>query len=98
VVCVVEDLHWSDPSTLEVLDQLVRRIPSWPLLLLVTARPEFVSPWTGLAHDTLLALRRLSPSATAELMTRVAGGSACRRSWRGGSSARRTASRSSSKS
>jgi class 3 adenylate cyclase/predicted ATPase len=73
LICVFEDMHWSDPSTKEFVERLVEWIPSWPVLLLVTCRPEFASPWTGLAHSTLMALTRLSVSSSAELVTRLAG-------------------------
>ena len=72
VVGVFEDVHWSDPSTISLLDRLVGWIPFQQILLLVTCRPEFVSPWTGLGHSTL-ALSRMSASATAELVVSVAG-------------------------
>ena len=74
VLCIFEDVHWSDPSTMEFLQQLVEWIPTCPVLLLVTCRPEFISPWTGLAHCTLISLSRMSTSETTELVTRVVGG------------------------
>ena len=74
VVGVFEDVHWSDPSTVGLLDRLVGWIPSQQMLLLVTCRPEFVSSWTGLGHSTLIAPSRMSASATAELVVSVAGG------------------------
>src|SRR5262249_45447370 len=74
LVCTFEDVHWSDPSTMDVLERLVEWIPTYPLLLLVTCRPEFASPWTGLAHSTLMALSRMSARETVALITQVAGG------------------------
>lgn len=44
---VLEDLHWVDPSTLELLRSLVARLAERPALLLMTARPVFESPWAG---------------------------------------------------
>ena len=41
----IEDLHWIDPTTLEFLTVLIEQIPSAPILLVVTYRPEFTSPW-----------------------------------------------------
>lgn len=41
VLLVLEDLHWADPTTLELLGQLVREAPSAPLYVVLTARPEF---------------------------------------------------------
>lgn len=45
LVLVVEDLHWSDPSTLELLERLVDRPPEARLLLVMTSRPEIESTW-----------------------------------------------------
>ena len=44
---VLEDLHWVDPSTLDLLKQLLGRLSERPALLLMTARPAFEAPWTG---------------------------------------------------
>jgi class 3 adenylate cyclase/tetratricopeptide (TPR) repeat protein len=73
LLCVFEDVHWSDLSTMHFLERLVQWIPSRPVLLIVTARPEFASPWTGLSFGTLMSLARLSSKGTAELVRRVAG-------------------------
>jgi class 3 adenylate cyclase len=45
VVLLVEDLHWIDPSTLELLDRIIAHIAAAPMLLLMTHRPEFTPPW-----------------------------------------------------
>jgi class 3 adenylate cyclase/predicted ATPase len=74
VCCIFEDVHWCDPSTMDLLGRLIEWIPSRPVLLLITYRPEFASPWTGLAHCTVTALRRMSVRETTELISRVAGG------------------------
>ena len=47
---VIEDLHWMDPSTLDLLNLLIERVTQQPVMLLLTARPGFESPWTGLDH------------------------------------------------
>jgi AAA ATPase domain/Adenylate and Guanylate cyclase catalytic domain len=44
VLMVFEDVHWIDPTSLEFLEQLVERIQSWPMLLILTFRPEFAPP------------------------------------------------------
>jgi class 3 adenylate cyclase/predicted ATPase len=74
VLCIFEDVHWSDPSSRELLHQLVEWIPDFPMLLLLTCRLEFSAPWFGLSHSTRVSLRRLSSSETTELVTGVAGG------------------------
>ena len=47
VLMVFEDAHWSDPSTIELLDLIIERVQALPALLVVTFRPEFEPPWTG---------------------------------------------------
>jgi hypothetical protein len=59
VVMVFEDAHWIDPTSRELLDLIVERIRTLPVLLLVTFRPEFQPPWTGLPQVTMLTLNRL---------------------------------------
>jgi predicted ATPase len=44
---VVEDAHWIDPTSLELLDLTVERVPNLPVLLIITFRPEFTPPWVG---------------------------------------------------
>ena len=51
-----EDLHWVDPSTLELLGLVVERVARLPVLMLITFRPEFRPPWTGHAHVTTLTI------------------------------------------
>jgi predicted ATPase len=62
VLFIVEDLHWSDPSTLELLTLLIDQGPTARLLTLLTCRPEFQPPWTPRAHVTHITLGRLSRS------------------------------------
>lgn len=73
VLCVFEDMHWSDPSTLDLLDRLVDRATAWPVLVLATGRPEFTASWVGAAHCTWLSLRRMSERGALELIAGVAG-------------------------
>ncbi len=59
-VIAIEDLHWADPSTLELLQLLVEQGTTARLLLLYTARPEFRAQWPPRAHHTQITLNRLS--------------------------------------
>ncbi len=61
VLIVFEDLHWCDPTTLEVLDRVVGRIPHMRSLLLATFRPEFLQSWSGEHHVTSLVMKRMTP-------------------------------------
>jgi len=69
-----EDIHWSDPTTLELLDLLIDRTATRRVLMILTFRPEFTPPWVGRPHVTLLSLSRLSPRHRAEMIAHVIGG------------------------
>ena len=76
LVMVSEDLHWLDPSTLELLQLLAEQGASVPLMLLYTARPEFRAPWPMHTHHNQIALNRLSSRNVREMVAGVAAGSA----------------------
>ena len=71
-VIAIEDLHWADPSTLELLQLLVEQGTTARLLLVYTARPEFRAPWTSRAHHTQITLNRLSSSSVRTMVGEVA--------------------------
>jgi class 3 adenylate cyclase len=73
VLMVVEDLHWIDPSSRELLDLTVERAASLPMLLILTFRPEFEAPWSGLPQVTVLTLNRLDRRSGAAMVERIAG-------------------------
>jgi tetratricopeptide (TPR) repeat protein len=60
LVIVTEDLHWIDPSTLELIQLLVEQGATARLLLVYTARPEFRAQWPQRAHHMQVTLNRLS--------------------------------------
>jgi predicted ATPase len=76
VLFVVEDLHWVDPTTLELLSLLVDQGPTARILTLFTFRPDFSPPWTGRAHLTQVTLSRLPRGQAAEMTHWVAHGKA----------------------
>ncbi|MBK6518059.1 MAG: AAA family ATPase [Polyangiaceae bacterium] len=76
VVMVVEDLHWADPSTLELLGTLVDEGPRTAMLLVLTARNEFGSPWGARGHIAQLNLSRLSKKRIEAMVRRISGGKA----------------------
>jgi predicted ATPase/class 3 adenylate cyclase len=73
VLCLVEDAQWCDPTTLEVLDQLVHRVPELRVLVLITYRPEFTAPWTA-SHITALTLPRLGRAQVAAMVAHLTAG------------------------
>ena len=76
VVLVIEDLHWADPSTVELLGQLAGEVGSARVLALFTARPELTPPWTGAAAVHLIQLGRLERSEAEQMVLRVTSGRA----------------------
>ena len=74
VLMIFEDVHWIDPTSLELLTVTLERVPRLRVLLLITARPEFTPPWPGHAHVTTLPLTRLSRRDGAALIERVTAG------------------------
>ena len=73
VLFVIEDLHWVDASTLEFLAQFLAEGLRDRILTLLTFRPEFRTPWPALAHQTSLALNRLTRRQVGDLMRKKAG-------------------------
>ena len=76
VLMVFEDAHWIDPTSRELLDLTVDRVRRLPVLLVITFRPEFQSPWGGRAHVTSLALNRLGERDGEALVQTLAGNAA----------------------
>jgi predicted ATPase/class 3 adenylate cyclase len=74
LLMVCEDVHWSDATSLELLDLIIDRVPNLPILLIITFRPEFSARWIGRPRVTLLSLSRLSPRQRAELIAGVTAG------------------------
>ena len=73
LLVLVEDAHWIDPSTVELLGLLVERLKDATLLLLIVGRPEFDPPWASHPQLTTLRLNRLSRKESAAIVTKVAG-------------------------
>src|SRR6516162_6846821 len=74
VLFLVEDAHWIDSTTRELIDAVIEPIARDGVLLLATARPEFSNPWGSHSHVTTLALNRLGQRQSADLANHVAGG------------------------
>ena len=74
VLFVMEDLHWVDPTTLELLSLLIDQGPTTRILILLTFRPDFSPPWMGRVHLTQVTLLRLPPGQAAEMSGQVAHG------------------------
>jgi tetratricopeptide (TPR) repeat protein len=73
VLAVWEDLHWADPSTLEMLGLVLEQSPTVSMLNVLTFRPEFESPWPTRSHMTPIILNRLERPQVEVLITHLAG-------------------------
>ena len=76
VLALLEDAHWIDPTSLDVFSRLVDRLSNLRALLVITFRPEFVTPWAGRAHVTALLLNRFGRRQARAMVDSVAGGRA----------------------
>jgi class 3 adenylate cyclase/predicted ATPase len=74
VLVELEDAHWADPTTLELMSRAVDTIQQLEVLIVITFRPDFDCPWTSHAHTTALALNRLTRSQSVEIITGICGG------------------------
>jgi predicted ATPase len=74
VLVAWEDLHWTDPTTLEVLGLVIEQAPTVPMLHVLTYRPEFSPPWPPRSHITPLVLNRLERPQVEALIAQRAGG------------------------
>ena len=76
LMLLVEDLHWVDASSLELLSLLVEQVATAPICVLLTARPDFRPPWPALSHTIQVTLTRLPRRQTEQMVLSVAGGKA----------------------
>jgi class 3 adenylate cyclase len=74
VLVLFEDVHWIDPTSRDLLGQIVEQAPRLRMLLVVTARPEFRAPWSSAAQVTVLAPSRLGAREGRALADHIAGG------------------------
>lgn len=74
VLFILEDLHWTDPTTLEFLGLLVEQVPTAAIYTLLTCRPHFQPSWHHRSYLTEITVNRLSRNQIEQMATRVAGG------------------------
>ena len=74
VYCAWEDLHWADPSTLEILTLLLDQVPTTRMLALLVFRPEFTPPWGTRSYLSQITLGRLGRAQVEGIVERVTGG------------------------
>jgi predicted ATPase/class 3 adenylate cyclase len=73
ILMVFEDAQWIDPTSRELIGRMIQQMRHWPVLLVVTYRPEFQHRWTGEAHVTMVELNRLGEREGAALVLNLAG-------------------------
>ena len=73
VLLLFEDVHWVDPTTLELLDLLVERAAGMRVLAVLTHRPDFRPAWSGESHVTSISLNKLIAENCAKLVSAVTG-------------------------
>ena len=76
VLLTYEDVHWIDPTTQELLGLTIERSQRLPVLSIITFRPEFQPPWTGLPHVSTLSLTRLDRRDVAAMVEGMVGAGA----------------------
>jgi class 3 adenylate cyclase len=74
VLFILEDLHWTDPSTLELLNLVIEQIPTTSILTVLTCRPTFQPSWSHRSYVTEVSVTRLAQPQVARMVERVAGG------------------------
>ena len=74
LLIVFEDTHWADPTSIELLGRILRRVAGLRAMVIANFRPEFVPPWLELGHVTLLTLNQLGRRQVDELIDTTAAG------------------------
>jgi predicted ATPase len=74
VLFILEDLHWTDPTTLELLNLVIEQIPTTSILAVLTCRPHFQPAWHHRSYLTEMTVNRLSRNQIERMTTQVAGG------------------------
>jgi class 3 adenylate cyclase/predicted ATPase len=73
VLMIFEDVHWGDPTSLELLGRTVDQLKTLGVLLVIAYRPEFEPPWIGRPHVTALSLGRLGDREIAAVIDGLTG-------------------------
>ena len=74
VLFIVEDLHWTDPTTLECLHLVIEQIPTTSILTVFTCRPTFQPSWSHRSYLTETTVNRLSRTQVEQIITDMTDG------------------------
>jgi class 3 adenylate cyclase/predicted ATPase len=73
VLFVIEDIHWIDPTTLDLISRSIEAISRAPILCLITSRSEFFPLWLDRSNVTLIRLNRLGREQAHAIIVDIAG-------------------------
>jgi class 3 adenylate cyclase/tetratricopeptide (TPR) repeat protein len=76
VLCIWEDVHWADPTTLELLTMCIEQSPTLAMMNVLTFRPDFKPPWAARSHILPISLNRLERPEVEAMVLQQAGGKA----------------------
>jgi len=76
LILIAEDLHWADPTTLELLGMVVDQTPTTAILMVMTYRPGFQPPWAGRSHTAHFTLNALTRRQVRQMIEGLAGAKA----------------------
>ena len=71
IVLALEDVHWADPTTIDVLRGIAERGVLAPLFVLITARPEFRPAWGMRSHHSTISLAPLDRNHVREMVVEL---------------------------
>lgn len=74
LIVVVEDVHWLDPTTLELLDRLVGTVRNRPIMMIMTSRDPFPQDWIGSPDVHSIELPRLPSDGSIAILRSLTGG------------------------
>jgi len=74
VLIIFEDAHWADPTSVELMGRMLRRVVGLRAMVIANFRPGFTPPWLGLGNVTLLTLNQLGRRQVIELIAKAARG------------------------
>src|SRR5262249_7625593 len=74
VLFILEDLHWTDPTTLELLNLVFDQTPTASILVLLTCRPHFQPAWHHRSYLTEITVNRLHHAQVEQIITRMTDG------------------------
>lgn len=74
LLMLVEDVHWIDPTSLDLVGRMVEKVQDLPVLIVMTFRPEFTPPWGDRRHVTTFSLHRFARADAVTMIDRITSG------------------------